>query len=92
MADTTKKIIAKEGLIFLATFVLGSALIIFYNFIDPRNSKFPYGILPNAIEAYESDLYFANRLLFVGIALTGLYTFYLLTRFIIWAVKTLRNK
>lgn len=85
-----KKIIAREGLIILLTLVFGLFLIFLYHFFHPANSNVPYALFGQKV--YQYDLMIANRFLFFGITLIGLYVVYLVIRFIIWAIKTLKEK
>ena len=87
MNKIVKKIIAREGLIILATLILGSFLILLYPILKPDLIS---GMMGQAVVEY--DMLVANRVLISGIILVSLYPLYLLIRFIIWAIKTLREK
>ncbi|MCX5698328.1 MAG: hypothetical protein NTX01_01330 [Candidatus Omnitrophica bacterium] len=85
MDNKIKKIIAREGLIFLSLLMFGLILLFFENYLYSR----PIDLLARPQETH------AN---FNGIRLAGLfflylgYPFYLLTRFIIWAIRVLKKK
>jgi len=82
MTDKTKKIIAREGLIIAGIIVIGSF------FILTSGAGF-YSSKPFNLNPFDAPYDISNC--GKGIILFG-YPIYLIVRFIIWAVRTLRER
>jgi len=87
MKIETKKIIAKEGLIFLFISFLAFIFTYLYHFVVPvgiTKYRFTERDFTLSIEQVFSQDIFKNLLL--------IYLFYFLFRFILWSIKTLKRK
>jgi hypothetical protein len=82
MNNKYKQILAKEVIIFLKIIIIG--LLIFYILRGLRISSDP------VIPLYSFLCKIWNIVLFIGFG--GGYIVYLLIRFIIWAIKTLKER
>jgi len=79
MTPKLKKIIAREG-----TIILGIMLVLYLSY------PFVYYIWDFFKPKYDFDTAFWGDVIRKGTCLS--YVFYLLIRFIIWAIKTLKNR
>ena len=95
MKQSTKKIIAREGLILLAIISVGFLFIFLSSKAVPLEANWranvPRGFQLDDYNATESAPISKNIEFFGGLLLLGGYPIYLLIRFIFWAIRILKQ-
>lgn len=85
MDNKIKKLIAREGLVLLSLLMFGFILLFLGNYLNSR----PIDLLAQPPESHHN---FDILLNVAYILIIAGYPFYLLTRFIVWAIRTLKQR